>query len=80
MRGRGGRGNQVGADLILGKDQLYDMFQQILCIKKFEHQLIYNALLVRASPSSLLLSGRRGKGSLPAGQPRRAGGSHPAGV
>lgn len=37
---------QTNADLILGKDQLYDMFQQILNVKKFEHQLIYNALQV----------------------------------
>uniref|UniRef100_A0A914WLD6 Calcium-dependent secretion activator n=1 Tax=Plectus sambesii TaxID=2011161 RepID=A0A914WLD6_9BILA len=35
---------QANADLILGKDQLYDMFQQILGVKKFEHQIIFNAL------------------------------------
>uniref|UniRef100_A0A1I7ZKT1 Calcium-dependent secretion activator n=1 Tax=Steinernema glaseri TaxID=37863 RepID=A0A1I7ZKT1_9BILA len=29
------------------KDQLYDMFQQILNVKKFEHQIIFNALQVR---------------------------------
>ncbi|XP_059392961.1 calcium-dependent secretion activator 2 isoform X9 [Carassius carassius] len=32
------------SELILSKEQLYDMFQQILGIKKFEHQLLYNAL------------------------------------
>ncbi|KAM4733969.1 calcium-dependent secretion activator 2 isoform 1-T1 [Anableps anableps] len=31
------------SELILSKDQLYDMFQQILGIRKFEHQLLYNA-------------------------------------
>ena len=28
------------------KEQLYDLFQQILNIKKFEHQLLYNAMQV----------------------------------
>ncbi len=47
-RGRPSRAaQQANADLILGKDQLYDMFQQILVVKKFEHQLIFNALQVR---------------------------------
>ncbi|XP_015281922.1 PREDICTED: calcium-dependent secretion activator 2 isoform X2 [Gekko japonicus] len=31
------------SELILSKEQLYEMFQQILSIKKLEHQLIYNA-------------------------------------
>ncbi|XP_061578203.1 calcium-dependent secretion activator 2 isoform X3 [Cololabis saira] len=31
------------SELILSKDQLYEMFQQILGIRKFEHQLLYNA-------------------------------------
>ncbi|MFH4980300.1 hypothetical protein AB6A40_007009 [Gnathostoma spinigerum] len=43
-RGRLRGVNQANADLILGKDQLYDMFQQILGVKKFEHQIIFNAL------------------------------------
>lgn len=34
----------LNSDSILTKDQLYDMFQQILGIKKFEHQLLFNAL------------------------------------
>ncbi|XP_053974389.1 calcium-dependent secretion activator isoform X2 [Hylaeus anthracinus] len=34
------------SDMILSKEQLYDMFQQILGIKKFEHQLLFNALLL----------------------------------
>uniref|UniRef100_A0A672MKC7 Calcium dependent secretion activator 2 n=1 Tax=Sinocyclocheilus grahami TaxID=75366 RepID=A0A672MKC7_SINGR len=37
------------SELILSKEQLYEMFQQILGIKKFEHQLLYNALQVSAS-------------------------------
>ncbi|KAG1933300.1 calcium-dependent secretion activator [Pimephales promelas] len=32
------------SELILSKEQLYEMFQQILGVKKFEHQLLYNAL------------------------------------
>uniref|UniRef100_A0AC35U6B7 Calcium-dependent secretion activator n=1 Tax=Rhabditophanes sp. KR3021 TaxID=114890 RepID=A0AC35U6B7_9BILA len=49
IQGRGARGrlrgaNATNADLIQSKDQLYDMFQQILSIKKFEHQIIFNAL------------------------------------
>jgi hypothetical protein len=34
------------SELILSKEQLYDMFQQILGVKKFEHQLLFNALQV----------------------------------
>ena len=29
------------------KEQLFDLFQQVLNIKKFEHQLLYNAMQVR---------------------------------
>ncbi|CAD6191936.1 unnamed protein product [Caenorhabditis auriculariae] len=36
--------NQPNVDSVLGKEQLYDMFQQVLGIKKFEHQIIFNAL------------------------------------
>ena len=39
----------AASELILSKDQLYEMFQQILGIKKFEHQLLYNACQVRLS-------------------------------
>lgn len=35
------------SELILSKEQLYEMFQQILGIRKFEHQLLYNACQVR---------------------------------
>ena len=35
------------SEMVLSKEQLYDMFQNILNIKKFEHQLLYNALQVR---------------------------------
>jgi len=44
-RGQAANQSQGGAsDLILNKEQLYDIFQQILAVKKFEHQLIFNAL------------------------------------
>lgn len=36
--------NQANADTIQSKEQLFDMFQQILNIKKFEHQIVFNAL------------------------------------
>lgn len=36
----------LNSELILSKEQLYDMFQQILGVKKFEHQLLFNALLL----------------------------------
>ena len=32
---------------VMSKEQLYDLFQQILNVKKFEHQLLYNAMQVR---------------------------------
>ena len=38
------RGVAQNADAIMNKEQLYDVFQQILHIKKFEHQIIFNAL------------------------------------
>ncbi|KAI6206643.1 hypothetical protein M3Y94_00936000 [Aphelenchoides besseyi] len=36
--------NQHSDDTIMNKEQIYDIFQQILHIKKFEHQIIFNAL------------------------------------
>ncbi len=40
-----GRGtNQASADLIQSKEQLWDMFQPILNVKKFEHQIVFNTL------------------------------------
>ncbi|XP_069174087.1 calcium-dependent secretion activator isoform X3 [Procambarus clarkii] len=42
---RPGRMQQsLNSELIMPKEQLFDMFQQILGIKKFEHQLLFNAL------------------------------------
>lgn len=41
------------SELILSKEQLYEMFQQILGIKKLEHQLLYNACQVSAHVPSL---------------------------
>lgn len=38
----------AASELILSKEQLYEMFQNILGIKKFEHQLLYNACQVSA--------------------------------
>eukprot|EP00070_Physeter_catodon_P038728 XP_028345622.1 calcium-dependent secretion activator 2 isoform X19 [Physeter catodon] len=40
------------SELILSKEQLYEMFQQILGIKKLEHQLLYNACQVILYPTS----------------------------
>ena len=34
---------------VMNKEQLYDLFQQILGVKKFEHQLLYNAMQVSQS-------------------------------
>ena len=31
---------------VMSKEQLYDLFQQVLNVKKFEHQLLYNAMQV----------------------------------
>lgn len=50
------KGNRLlnrGSELILSKEQLYDMFQNILKIKKFEHQLLYNTLQVIFSEINL---------------------------
>ena len=33
-------------ELVQNKDQLYEIFQSILGVKKFEHQLLFNALQV----------------------------------
>lgn len=46
----------LNSELILSKEQLYDMFQQILSVKKFEHQILFNALMVRAGILFLLNS------------------------
>lgn len=40
--------NSMSSESILTKEQLYDMFQNILGVKKFEHQLIFNAAQVNA--------------------------------
>lgn len=32
---------------ILSKEQLYNMFQNVLGVKKYEHQILFNALQVR---------------------------------
>ena len=34
---------------VMSKEQLYDLYQQILGVKKFEHQLLYNAMQVCAA-------------------------------
>ncbi|XP_069979070.1 calcium-dependent secretion activator isoform X11 [Penaeus vannamei] len=42
---RPGRMQQsLNSELIMPKEQLFDMFQQILSLKKFEHQLLFNAM------------------------------------
>ena len=46
--GKRGRRNPTAAqsELILSKEQLYDMFQYILGIKRFEHQTFYQSCQV----------------------------------
>jgi molybdopterin/thiamine biosynthesis adenylyltransferase len=39
--------NANTTECILTKEQLYDLFQNILGIKKFEHQLLFNAAQVK---------------------------------
>jgi len=34
------------SEAVLSKEQLYDMFQHIVHIKKYEHQILYNAMQV----------------------------------
>ena len=36
----------INDEQVMSKEQLYDLFQQILNVKKFEHQLLYNAMQV----------------------------------
>ena len=38
---------------VMNKEQLYDLYQQILGVKKFEHQLLYNAMQVRFIASKM---------------------------
>ena len=40
------RMNTAASELILSKEQLYEMFQNILGVKKYEHQILYNACQV----------------------------------
>ena len=46
--------SMLGND-VLSKEQLYDLFQQILGVKKFEHQLLYNAMQVSETHIDLAL-------------------------
>ena len=39
--------NNMSSECILSKEQLYELFQNILGVKKFEHQLIFNAAQVK---------------------------------
>lgn len=39
----------LNSEMILSKEQLYDMFQQILSVKKFEHQILFNALQLESA-------------------------------
>ena len=43
---RPARMQPLNSESILTKEQLFDMFQQILGVKKFEHQILFNALMV----------------------------------
>lgn len=38
----------LNSESILTKEQLFDMFQQVLGVKKFEHQLLFNAMMVKS--------------------------------
>ena len=42
------------SEAILSKEQLYDMFQNIVHIKKYEHQILYNAMQVSLFDGSFL--------------------------
>ena len=33
-------------EVVMSKEQLYDMFQSVLGVKKYEHQILFNALQV----------------------------------
>lgn len=39
----------AASELVLSKEQLYEMFQNILGVKKYEHQILYNACQVSNS-------------------------------
>ncbi|XP_001604604.4 calcium-dependent secretion activator isoform X2 [Nasonia vitripennis] len=39
----------LNSELILSKEQLYDMFQQILGVKKHEHSILFGALMLDSS-------------------------------
>ena len=43
------RQQNIHSEFVMTKEQLYDMFQQILGVKKFEHQLLYNAMMLESS-------------------------------
>lgn len=38
--------NLGSSEVMLSKDQLYEIYQTILGVKKFEHQLLFNACQV----------------------------------
>ncbi len=42
-------GTTSSSEMILSKDQLYEMFQTILGVKKYEHAILYNACQVCAN-------------------------------
>lgn len=44
----------TASELILSKEQLYQMFQQILGVRKVQHQLLYNACQVGPLCASIL--------------------------
>lgn len=48
-RGNSRMSASASSELILSKEQLYEMFQLILGIKKYEHQILFNACQVRNS-------------------------------
>ena len=72
LRGRARGTNQGNADAIQSKEQLYDMFQQILNVKKFEVKLG----IVSTNNYKYLAPNYFQRP--PTGQPRRASSCHKA--
>ena len=56
---------------VMSKEQLYDLYQQILGVKKFEHQLLYNAMQVNV----LFQRTRNSKANFDLPESRRTGGA-----
>jgi len=49
QHGRQAAASATSSESVLGKEQLYELFQSIVRIKKYEHQILYNAMQVGRS-------------------------------